>query len=121
MVEKPREQRLMLAQPLQRGVGEYEIEALVGRCRPSGNIARAPFALGTHCACLFDHCGGTVEPRNRRVRPSLSDHLGAIARTAAEIDNAERPPYFDACDKIAAGPGALVSELQVLFGIPGGH
>ena len=74
--------------------------------------------VGKTFPCLGDHRGRAVETGDPGLRESPDKQLGAVSRSAAEIDAELRGRQWHAPQKIRRRSGALVLELQVLAGIP---
>lgn len=111
----------MAVDPLKRRIRKNDVEAFAFRGCPFGDIARAPFGLGTQSAGLFDHVRRAVETGNGGVGPALDDHFGAISWAATEVDDAQGTPDFDVGSEITARARAFIGEFEVLVRIPSRH
>ena len=112
---EPAQQRGMVGHPVQRGVGESEIEGLRGRELRDVELLEAQPLRPRH---LGEHRGGIVDAQ-RLARSELAVQLERhVARAAAEIDHAHPGPRLDQCEQIAEGLRPLGAEAIVLPGIP---
>jgi hypothetical protein len=117
--DQPRQQALVVADPLQRRIREDEIVAL-GR-RPARDVADDELDAGIIAPRCRQHVGRAVEPGDRRFRPAVAQKARAVAGTAAEIDDTPRRRAIGARQEIERGLCALIGEAQVLLGIPTMH
>src|SRR5580658_31433 len=110
-----------MVDPLQSGIREHYIKPVTAGCRPRGDVTGDPVLTGIFALRAFDHVGGTVQPGEFGIRPTIAEHGRAIPGSTSEIDYALHVGYRDACGEIAARLRALFGEFQVLVRIPAGH
>jgi hypothetical protein len=99
----------MVRHPLHRGVGEDHVEAVFA-VGPIRDVAGQPLPAGMQASRPRDHFGGTIEPGQFGPGPARGQHLGAISRSAPEVDHPARIFEGDARRQIAARLGALRGE-----------
>ena len=114
---EPGQERLVVGDPVQRGVGEDEVvvsltreRADVSRLEPQ-TVAREGRALGQHRRRVVD-----ADRLSRRKPPVQLPRQ--LAGTAAEIDHAHSWPWLHEIEQIEEGPRPLVAKPPVLLRIP---
>ena len=117
---EPGQERLVIGNPVQRGVGEDEVEvsvagkvADISRLEPEP-VARERRALGQHRRRVVD------ADRLPRRKP-LVQLPRQLAGAAAEIDHAHAGSRLHQIEQIEEGPRPLVAKPPVLLGIPVGR
>jgi hypothetical protein len=111
----------MIVDPLQGGIGEYDIEVAIGGGDPRCNIFRDPALRWIVAPGARDHAGGTVEAGDLGFGPAIRQQGGAIAGSAAKVDYSPNAGYRDARDQVMTWPRALFGEFEVLSGTPARH
>jgi hypothetical protein len=119
--EKPGYGGLVIRHPLQSGVGEDDLEEPGFGVCPCGNFTLDPLMLWLFALRFANHCSGIVHTGDFGVRPEFCQNLGAIARSAPQVDNAPSPFDEDSSGKITARPCPLFREFEILIGIPARH
>jgi hypothetical protein len=118
-IEKARHQALVIADPLQRGIGKHKVVGL--GWRPGSDVGRDEIDAGMIAPRRVEHVGRGIEPGDRRLGPALAQQPGAVARAATEIDDPPRCREIEACEEVERRPRPLVGEAQVLRRIPTVH
>ena len=114
------EERLVVGDPLQRGVGEDEVVVSLARERADVSllerqtVAREGRALGQHRRRVVD-----ADRLSRRKPPVQLPRQ--LAGAAAEIDHAHVRPRLHQIEQIEEGPRPLVAKPLVLLRIPVGR
>ena len=116
---EPGQERLVVGDPVQRGVGEDEVVVSLARERAdvslleAETVAREGRALGQHRRRVVD-----ADRLPRREPPVQLPRQ--LAGAAAEIDDAHSRPRLHQIEQIEEGLRPLVAEPPVLLRIPVG-
>ncbi len=113
-----REKNVVIGHPLQRRVRENEIRRHLRI--PRTNIGFDPFDPTRFGACLGEHLGGVVDPDHPGVWPPVRQKFGQISGAATEIVDQRGIAEPNPVEKFKTGAAAVIVELLVERGIPGG-
>src|SRR3954451_18593421 len=112
-----REQIVMVVDPVQRGVGEYEVDRLRGR--PARDVAeREAHAVAGVLAAPLEHGRRGVEADRPRGASPLVQRARELARPAAEVDDTAAGTRIHQVEQIEEGRRPLARELLVAGGVP---
>ena len=117
--QQARQQPLVVAHPLQRGIGIGQVHRL-GR-RPFGDVALLEAQLRQALAGRGQHGLRAVGADDARHWEARDQQLGGIARAAAQVDHVPRRVQRHARQQLGRRAGAFVLEAGVQRGVPVAH
>jgi hypothetical protein len=116
---QPPEQRLVVGQPLQGGVGEHHVPAAAAEL---GDVAELEAqAVAGQGAGALEHRRGAVKAERVAGLKAPVELGGQLAAAAAEVDRPAAGHRPDQVEQVVEGLGALGGEARVLLGVPGVH
>src|SRR3546814_776832 len=113
IADQPWEQLLVAEQPVQRGIGEQQIDR--GRRAPVRDVRLLPLHIGRLAAGMGEHFRRVVDARDLGIRPTVAQRLGHVAAAAAEVDDGLGVLQRDVLDQVERGPQPLPREGEVLM------
>src|SRR3984885_8440951 len=116
LLDQPRQQQLMMGNPLQNGVRQNHIERT--RIVPRLQILDDKAHVWQSAPRCLDHVARAIDTGNICLRIAGRQHFGGISGTAAQIDDRMGIDRRQRREQIAHGPGAFILEGNVLFSGP---
>src|SRR5258708_1539302 len=107
----------MVFDPMQRGIGEEEIECLAAAETLDRRLLKGQGA-GGKWRSLGQHLRGAVDAEGLRGPELLVHQPGELARAAAKVDDAHPRTWLDQSQQVVKGLAALRLETFVLLRVP---
>ena len=115
------EQFRMVRNPLDAGVGKHHIKIPVQRPQFRAGIAQLKPHFRMRLCRRPYHFRRTVHAQDIRLRKPLPQHLRAVSRTAANVDDLPWLFQRNPCRQISGRLCPLCAEFQILRCIPAAH
>ena len=77
-----------------------------------------PLDRGQGFRRVAQHLGRTIDPGDRRPRPTLGEHPGDVTGPAAKVDDLRRRLGRDLVHQVNGRPQAVAGEFQILRRVP---
>ncbi len=111
----------VIVDPMESGVGEYDVKFVAGRGGPGCDVGRDPLMEPVAGSRFVEHLRRAIEAGNGCVGPALRHHCRAVAGAAAEVNDGFGVGHMDLGNEVVARAGAFGFEQQILVGLPSGH